>query len=107
LRGERGGVTFSLLDVSAPISLLNEGSEDWVDEAVDHQRATGGPDHILGVQHLVECVATGARPVASAEHAIHVLEVMDAARRSVDEARTVRIPKPDAGDWPFAARAAS
>ena len=90
LRGELGGVAFSLLDVSAPISLLREGSEAWVEEAVDHGREAG-PDHILGVEHLLTCVSSGERPVASAEHAIHVIDVIEAARRSSAEERTVAI----------------
>jgi len=91
LRGELGGVAFSLLDVSAPISVITEGTGEWVDEAVQHERASG-PDHILGVEHLADCIASGERPIASAEHAIHVLAVIEAARHSMAEERTVAIP---------------
>jgi predicted dehydrogenase len=98
LRGERGGVAFSLLDVAAPISRLNEGSEEWVEEAVEHERESG-PDHILGVEHLVQCVATGEHPVANAEHAIHVLDVIDGARRSASEARTIAIAPRSMSGW--------
>jgi predicted dehydrogenase len=103
LRGERGGVAFSLLDVSAPISQLSEGSEEWVEEAVEHERESG-PDHILGVEHLVQCVASGERPVASAEHAIHVLDVIDGARRSASEGRTIAIAQRSMIDWHAPAR---
>ena len=34
----------------------------------------------------------GERPVASAEHAIHVLDVIEAARLAASEARHVAIP---------------
>ena len=91
LRGERGAVAFNLLDVSAPIALLGDLSGDWIEEAVDHERASG-PDHILGVEHLVECAISGTRPVASAEHAIHVLETIEAARRAAAEETTIAIP---------------
>jgi predicted dehydrogenase len=91
LRGERGGVAFSLLDVSAPISLLAEGADDWVDEPVEHARESG-PDHILGIEHLADCIVSGERPLASSEQAIHVLSVIEAARRSTLEDRTVVIP---------------
>ncbi|MDX6563784.1 MAG: hypothetical protein QOD65_3598 [Gaiellales bacterium] len=96
LRGELGGVAFSLLDVSAPISLLCEGSEEWVEEPVEHERESG-PDHILGVEHLLACVSSGERPIASAEHAIHVIDVIEAARESVAEERTVGVAQGSAG----------
>ena len=92
LRGERGGVAFSLLDVSAPISLLDDGASEWVEEAVEHDRASG-PDHILGVEHLVECVANGERPTVGADHAIHVLDAIEAARLAAAEERSVSIPQ--------------
>jgi predicted dehydrogenase len=97
LRSEHGGVAFSLLDVSAPVSVLSEGAEEWIDEDVAHERESG-PDHILGVEHLVECVASGEHPVASAEHAIHVLDTIAAARHAVAEGRTVAIPQRTRGE---------
>ena len=98
LRGDLGGVAFSLLDVSAPISVLADGSEEWVDDPIEHERESG-PDHILGVEHLVECVASGDHPLVSAEHAIHVLDIIEAARRSVSEERTIPIAERIAGSW--------
>ena len=71
-------------------ALLRAGAEGWVEEPVEHER-DAGPDHILGVEHLLACVSSGERPVASAEHAIHVIDVIEAARRSVAEERTVAI----------------
>jgi predicted dehydrogenase len=94
LRGELGGVAFSLLDVSAPISVLR--SEEWVEEPVEHEREAG-PDHILGVEHLLACVSSGERPVAGAEHAVHVIDVMEAARQSIAEERTVAVARRPAG----------
>jgi predicted dehydrogenase len=90
LRGERGGVAFSLLDVSAPLSMLDHGDGEWSQQPVAHARSSG-PDHLLGVEHLVDCVANGARPLASAEHAIQVLSIIEAARRSAAEGRTVAL----------------
>jgi predicted dehydrogenase len=103
LRGERGAVAFSLFDVSAPISLLRSGEDDWTQVPVDHERAAGGPDHILGVRHLVECVQEGTTPIANADHAVHVLEVIEAAREAARTGRTVRVQAP--GDPAFASRA--
>ena len=96
LRGEYGGVAFSLLDVSAPISLLREGSEKWVEESVEHERESG-PDHILGVEHLLACVSSGERTLVGAEHAVHVIDVIEAARQSMAEERTVAIAERRAG----------
>jgi predicted dehydrogenase len=92
LRGAHGAVAFSLLDVSAPVSLFLDGAEDWVEEPVEHEREAG-PDHILGVEHLVECATSGKRPIASAEHAIHVLETISAASLAASEERVIAIPE--------------
>ena len=35
-----------------------------------------------GASHVAECMATGKRPEVSAEHALHVIEIMNAARES-------------------------
>ena len=84
LRGERAALGLSLLDVAQPIRLA---SADGVrEEQVPHERASG-PDHLLGIEHLVDCIERGTAPVPSVEHACHVIEVLEAARRS---ARTGR-----------------
>ena len=75
LRGERAAVAFSLFDVSAPISLLPAGESDWTDIPVTHEREAG-PDHLLGIRELLECIAEGRTPVPNARHAIHVLEII-------------------------------
>ena len=92
LRGAHGAVAFSLLDVSAPIALFTDEAGAWIEEPVEHER-DAGPDHILGVEHLVECAASGKRPIASAEHAIHVLETISAAGLAVSEERVIAIPE--------------
>jgi predicted dehydrogenase len=94
LRGERGAVAFSLFDVSAPVSLLPAGHSEWTEVPVAHERAGGGPDHLLGIRELLDCIAEGRAPVPSARHAIHVLEVIEAARESARTGRTVTIGPP-------------
>lgn len=96
LRGERAAVAFSLFDVSAPISLLPAGQSEWTEVPVTHERAAG-PDHLLGVAELVACIAEGRSPVPSASHAIHVLDVIEAARESARTGRTVTV-EPFPGD---------
>jgi predicted dehydrogenase len=88
LRGERGALGVSLLDVSAPVRVTRDGRE--LTEVVPHRR-DAGPDHALGIVHLAECVATGAEPSIGIGPARHVLEILEAARRSVVERRTVEI----------------
>lgn len=43
------------------------------------------------VEHLADCLRDGTRPVLSAEHARHVLEIMIAARASAQEAVAVEL----------------
>ena len=84
LMGTDGTIAFSWLDVSAPVQVL---APDGTWAAIDVPR-TGraeGPDHLLGVEHLIDCIATGAPPVLSAAHAIHVLEIIEQANRSARE----------------------
>lgn len=91
LRGDRGAVAFSLFDVAAPVLLLRNGGETWDEVRVQHERDSG-PDHLLGILELVECVRSGRAPIPNADHAVHVLEVIEAARRAAGKGRTVAIP---------------
>jgi predicted dehydrogenase len=90
LRGDRGGIAFSLLDEAEPFSVLGPGAEEWSELPVSGARGSG-PDHILGVLHLAECIATGRPPLASAAHAIHVLDVIAAARQAARCGETVSV----------------
>ena len=38
-----------------------------------------------GIQHLLQCIASGRAPILSADHAIHVLEVIEATREAARE----------------------
>jgi predicted dehydrogenase len=88
LRGERGVLGISLLDVSHPLRVQVDGEER--SETVPHERSAG-PGHVLGVEHLVDCIERGAEPVASVEHAMHVIEVLEAAARSAEERRLISV----------------
>jgi len=87
--GLEGTVSVDLLDVAAPLETLLPG-EGWMPTTVPHARA-GGPDHLLGVEHLVECIETGQPPIPSIEHAAHVIEIMEAAAASVRSGRAVEV----------------
>jgi predicted dehydrogenase len=88
IRGDAGTLALSLLDVSEPVRLFAEG--EWHETSVPRQRAAG-PDHLLGVEQLVETVASGGPPSLSADRAIHVLAVIAAARRAAAEGHLVAI----------------
>jgi predicted dehydrogenase len=85
LFGLDGTVSVNLLDVSAPVETLVPG-EGWTSHTIPHERSAG-PDHLLGVEHLVECLSSGTRPIPSIDHAIHVVEIMEAATRSAATGR--------------------
>lgn len=89
LHGESGTAGASLLDVAEPIRLLRPDDDDWSEVSVAAQRAEG-PDHILGVQHLVECVRDQREPLVSMDHAIHMLDVLAAAEESSSTGAAVR-----------------
>jgi predicted dehydrogenase len=93
IRGDAGTLALSLLDVSEPVRLFAEG--EWREVHVPHERAAG-PDHLLGVEQLVDCVATGDWPSLSADRAIHVLAVIAAARRAAGEGRSIEISEEEA-----------
>lgn len=88
LFGERATLGFSLLDAAAP--LVRSASDGWTEETVPHDRLSG-PDHILGVRHLIECVLGRVRPVLTADHAAHVIDVLEAARRSARDGRAIEV----------------
>jgi predicted dehydrogenase len=81
LLGERGALGLSLLDVAVPLTLVDSDGTRSID--VPHER-DGGPDHLLGIEHLADCVERSLEPVASVEHARHVIDVIEAARRSAE-----------------------
>jgi predicted dehydrogenase len=88
LRGQRGVLGLSLLDVSDPVRLQVDGDDRT--EVVPHERSAG-PDHVLGVEHLVDCVEQGVDPVAGVAHALHVIEVLEAAALSAAEGRAASV----------------
>lgn len=105
LLGLRGSLAVNLLDVSAPIERLDADGA-WRTIPVPHVRAAG-PDHLLGVEHLVDSVTADQPPLLSVDHAIHVLEIIDGASRSAATGRTISLdsgfdPAPAASSLPSA-----
>ena len=89
LLGLHGTVSVDLLDVSAPVETYLPG-EGWSSRVMPHERAAG-PDHLLGVEHLVDCLTAGAQPLPSIDHAIHVIEIMEAADRSTTTGQAIKL----------------
>ena len=67
---------------------------DWAPHGVDlalrahgnkmgrHATDREGYSWQQGASHVAECLATGKQPEVSAEHALHVIAIMNAARES-------------------------
>ncbi len=90
LHGLKGTISLNLLDVSAPVDVFRAG-QGWETIPLPQTGRASGPDHLLGIEHLVDCVQTGREPILSAQHAIHVLEILETAARSSDEGRTLPV----------------
>jgi predicted dehydrogenase len=90
LYGLQGTIAVNLLDVSAPVELLRAGN-GWEEIEVPQEGRASGPDHLLGIQHLAECIRERREPLLSAAHAVHVVEIIEKAARSAAEGRTLRI----------------
>lgn len=88
--GHDGTIALDLLDVSAPIEVLNRTGK-WEQVPIDGGGRASGPDHLLGIEHLVDCVTSKREPEVSMDHAIHVIEIMEKAALSVHDGRTQTI----------------
>jgi predicted dehydrogenase len=98
LHGLRGTVAASLLDVAAPVE-VSYADGAWTTHPVRAER-TAGPDHMLGVTHLLDCVRDGSQPLPSVAHAIHVLDVLDHARRSAETGQIQEVTTPTGLEMP-------
>ena len=90
LNGETGSICLSLMDMAAPLRIQLNGDDAFREESFPNAR-TEGPDHMLGVVHLVECLTYGRKLALSLDHAAHVVDVLEAAARSATTGRTEEI----------------
>lgn len=76
--GLQGTLAINLLDVSAPVEVIRAAG-GW--EAVELPRTgrAAGPDHLLGIEHLIDCIQKDAIPTLSARQAVHVIEIIEKA----------------------------
>lgn len=94
--GLRGTIALDPIDVGAPVELYTP-DQGWKTMAPPftttqpHSR-TAGPDHHLGIEHLVHCIRTGASPLLGIEQAIHVIDILEQAAHSAQSgaARTLQ-----------------
>lgn len=93
--GLNGTLALNLLDVSAPVKVQPAGGA-WTEVALPRTGRASGPDHLLGIEHLVDCIEHDRVPVLSVEHALHVVEIIEQAERS---AQTGQV-------WPITSRPA-
>jgi predicted dehydrogenase len=89
LNGEQGTIALSLIDGSHPIRVFTDDT-GWFDEPIAHVRPAG-PDHLLGVEHLVDCIERHRPPIASLGHALHVIDIRTAAAESARTGRMIDV----------------
>jgi predicted dehydrogenase len=82
--GLAGTIAIDLLDVSATVEVLRPG-RGWEQVRLPATGRQAGPDHLLGVEHLVDCIEQQVEPVLSVDHAIHVVEIIEQAARAAAE----------------------
>jgi predicted dehydrogenase len=94
LHGLEGTIAFDPIYVDQPVDLMRTGHE-WERTAPPFPGAapgrSAGPDHILGVKHLVECIQGLTLPELGIEQAGHVLRVIEAAAQSSRTGRLIEI----------------
>lgn len=91
--GLNGTLALNLLDVSAPVKVQKAGGA-WEEVALPRTGRAAGPDHLLGIEHLVDCIEHDLAPVLAVEHALHVVEIIEQAERSTQTGQV----------WPIASR---
>jgi predicted dehydrogenase len=90
LRGLEGTIAANLLDVSAPLEVVRKG-QGWESIPLPRTGRASGPDHLLGVEHLLDCIQHGREPVLSVEHALHVVEIIEKAAQSAVQGQTLAL----------------
>ena len=85
LFGLRGTIGLSLIDCGAPVDVMKaEGDWAFAPQKFPSSGRASGPDHLLGVEHLLDVLQHDAAPVLTLAHAAHVIDVIDAAIQSAE-----------------------
>jgi predicted dehydrogenase len=88
LRGLSGSVALDLIDVSAPVEVLRADA-GWERIQLPQTGRLAGPDHHLGVEHLVDCLQQRKAPILNIDHARHVIEILEKAAQSAAAGRVL------------------
>ena len=81
----------------APLSV--ELARSWTEPPARFATETEGYVWEQGASVVAECLATGKEPLITARHALHVLEIIEAARASQESGRRIRLQSDFA--WPL------
>ncbi len=81
----------------APFSV--ELARSWTEPPQRFATDTQGYVWEQGASVVAECLATGREPLITAQHALHVLEIIEAARASQETGR--RVPLKSSFAWPL------
>ena len=85
LFGLRGTIGLSLIYCGAPVDVMKaEGDWAFAPQKFPSSGRASGPDHLLGVEHLLDVLQHDAAPVLTLAHAAHVIDVIDAAIQSAE-----------------------
>jgi predicted dehydrogenase len=88
--GLAGTIALDPIDVSAPVEVLRAGMS-WEKVVLPQTGRKSGPDHHLGIEHLVACIERNQEPILSIEHAIHVIEIIEKAALSAAQGKTLAL----------------
>lgn len=86
--GLQGTIAFDPIYVHKPVDLLRAGAR-WEKVILPLTGRAQGPDHHLGIEHLVDCIQQKRQPILSIDHALHVVEILEQAAASAREGRTM------------------
>ena len=87
--GLKGTIALDPIDVSTPVEVL-EGS-GWRQMILPQTGRAAGPDHHLGIEHLVDSIQHNSKPVLSVDHARHVVEILEKAAQSSRQGRILSL----------------
>lgn len=88
--GLHGTIAFDPIYVHKPVDRLRLDA-GWEKVVLPQTGRAQGPDHHLGIEHLVDCIQQKRRPILSIDHALHVVEILEQAAASSREGRTMTI----------------
>ena len=90
IHGLKGTIALNILDVAAPVELFRTGI-GWQQIKLPQTGRLSGPDHLLGIEHLIDSIQNSTKPVLDADHALHVIEIIEKAAQSALEGTTLKV----------------